>query len=139
MASDYERLFERFEVKDPPVGLLDKISLSISKETAGRALWARTVISGVLSLAALAALVPSWLITQSEIYQSGFSQFLSLLLSDTNTVMAFWKEFSLSLLESFPVAGTIAVLGSVLILLISMRFFVRDINRIIHQPKLSRI
>jgi hypothetical protein len=138
MKTSYEKLFERLERREPPVELLDEILLSISKETTSRMLWVRTVVSGILSLAAITALIPSWFIAQSEIYQSGFSQFLSLLLSDTNIITTFWKEFSLSLLESFPVGGTVAVLGSVLIFLISMRFFVRDITRIIHRPRLSR-
>jgi hypothetical protein len=138
METDYNRLFEHLEQKEPRAGLLDKVLLSISKETVSRALWAKTVVSGIISLAAIVAIIPSWLITRSEIYQSGFSQFLSLLMSDTNTVMAFWKEFSLSLLESFPLVGTIAVFGSILIFMISIRFFVRDITRIVHQPKLIK-
>jgi len=138
MKDSYERLFEHLEYREPPAELLDRVLLSISKKATGRALWIGALIYGFLSLVAIVAIVPSWLITQSEMHQSGFSQFLSLLLSDTNTVMVFWKEFSLSLVESFPVLGTIAILGSALLFLISMRFFVRDIIKIIHQPKFSR-
>jgi hypothetical protein len=138
MKDNYDKLFEYLDHREPPAGLMNGVMLAISKEANRRVLWIRTVISGVLSLAAIVALIPSWLITQSESYQSGFSQFFSLLLSDTNSVMTFWKEFSLSLLESFPVGGTIAVLASVLVFLVSMRFFLRDIKRIRNNPKLVR-
>ncbi len=138
MKDSHERLFEYLKSKEPPAELLNSILVSVKGRTSSRVLIVRTVVSGALSLVAITALVPSLLIAQSEISRSDFYQFLSLLLSDTNTVMTFWKEFTLSLMESFPTLGMIAVLGSVFVFLVSVRFFIRDMVTIMHQPRLGR-
>ncbi|MDD5721115.1 MAG: hypothetical protein PHT16_01555 [Candidatus Pacebacteria bacterium] len=43
-------------------------------------------------------------------YQSGFYEYLSLLFSGDSAVYTYWKELSLSLIDSMPIIGIIAFL-----------------------------
>lgn len=139
MKDSYDKLFKRLGYLEPPAGLSERIMRSISERSVARAIWMKTILSGVLSTVATIALVWSWFITQSEVAQSGFSQFFSLLVSDTNMVTVLWRQFSMSIIESFPVIGAIAILGSLLVLLVSVRSFMRDIAaiKITYRPKLN--
>ncbi len=139
MKDSYDKLFKRLEYLEPPAGLSERIMRSISERSVARAIWMKTILSGVLSTVATIALVWSWFITQSEVAQSGFSQFFSLLVSDTNMVTVLWRQFSMSIIESFPVIGAIAISGSLLVLLVSVRSFMRDIAaiKITYRPKLN--
>ncbi len=133
MQKDYERLFAHIEDKEPPEGLLVKILLRIEEERRRRALRGRILIFGILSFAAAGALVPAWNELQSEISQSGFLQFTSLFFSDFTVLMAYWKEFAFSLLESLPFLGAVSVLGTILAFFSFMRLLIRNIN-IMHAP-----
>jgi hypothetical protein len=52
---------------------------------------------------------------------SGFSEYLSLIFSDGGSLVAYWKEFLISLVESLPLLGITLVVASVLALLVSLR------------------
>jgi ABC-type phosphate/phosphonate transport system permease subunit len=86
-----------------------------------RAFRIRIALAGSIGLAALAAFVPAWNFLSSEAAQSGFAQFASLVFSDFSVVTAYWKDFLLSLLESLPVYGSLAVLGSLFAFGLSLR------------------
>ena len=52
---------------------------------------------------------------------SGFFQSLGLLASDPDVAALFWREFVLSLVESFPVVATAMLLAVFFVLLLSLR------------------
>ncbi|MBU6390214.1 hypothetical protein KGQ31_01555 [Patescibacteria group bacterium] len=62
----------------------------------------------------LAAFVPSLIYAMQGFTQSEFSDYLSLVFSDTGTVMASWKAFGLSLVESLPLVGVTLALATFL-------------------------
>lgn len=135
---NYEQLFGRLDKREPPAGLLERIMLRIAEERRRR-VQMRTAVFGVLSLVALAALVPAWRELNSEITQSGFSQFASLIFSDGAALAAYWQDFAFSLLESLPVFGMVAVLGVLLALFSSLKFFVQDAGMVFRRTSLAKI
>lgn len=130
----YERLFSLVDHREPPGGLLNEVMTQIEAHDR-RAARIRSALSGALFVAALVALVPAWHVLSTELAQSGFIQFVSLLFSDAGVLLAFWQDFVISLAESFPVVGAAAVCGSVFVLLFSVRAFVRDIGVAFHRSK----
>jgi hypothetical protein len=53
--------------------------------------------------------------------QSGFYEYSSLFFSDMKSVILYWKEFTLSLMDSLPVTGLIISLCLLFIIFISVR------------------
>jgi hypothetical protein len=116
------------EYLNPPEGLLDAIMLRIEHRHRRR-LYVRVALVGSLMLAAAAALVPAWNFLASEAARSGFAAFVSLVFSDFSVVLTYWNDFALSLLDSLPVYGFVAVLGSLLVFGISIRSFILTVSR----------
>lgn len=65
----------------------------------------------VLDAFALIGLITSIIYLSNVFSQSGFGQYLSLILSDSNLLVSYWQELALSLAESLPVLGFIALLS----------------------------
>ena len=55
-----------------------------------------------LAIVSGAALVPALQYTAEQFYASGFYDYLTLIFSDRGFVIAYWRQFSLSLVESLP-------------------------------------
>jgi hypothetical protein len=60
--------------------------------------------------------------------QSGFYQYLSLFFSDSQTAIAYYKQFMLSLVEALPVFSLMLVLAMLLIFLSTLRPLSREIK-----------
>lgn len=64
-----------------------------------------------------------------EIRASEFWSILSLIFTDAKILTAYWREYALSLMETFPFEATIFVLAPVLILLVLMKKYVEYIEQ----------
>ncbi|HTY39737.1 MAG TPA: hypothetical protein VMC43_01440 [Candidatus Paceibacterota bacterium] len=135
MNDKYQKLFSYIDRPVVPVGLLDKILVKIEVAEQRRARF-RAVIYGILAMVGLAALIPAGWEFFAELNASGFTQFASLAFSDAGTLLVAWQDFLLSLVESFPIIGTAAVLGSVFVFLSSLRAFLRDVGPALHRSHL---
>ena len=62
---------------------------------------------------------------------SSFASYFSLIFSDMGSVSLWWKELGLSLLESLPILGTMLVLGSIFLVLWSIRKFAKHTSTFI--------
>jgi hypothetical protein len=105
---------------------LEYVSLPVSLE---RAVWARLTKEqkrrakihlaafAILDSFALVGLVSSIIYLSNVFSQSGFGQYLSLILSDSNLLVSYWQELTLSLAESLPVLGFIAFLAVIAVLI----------------------
>jgi len=82
-----------------------------------RSLRIRTSFLGVLSLFSLSALVATFFSLGRTLATSGFSNYLSLIVSDSSIITTYWKEVSLSLVESLPML-------SVALLLLALGVFI---------------
>ena len=79
------------------------------------------LLFGALTTLSVIAVVPATVLTVQSFVDSNFVSYGSLIASDTATILFFWKELGLSLIESIPV-GSVAVTTSLFaIALWSMR------------------
>jgi len=123
MLKDYEKLFSHLEKKEPPKGLFDRIILAIKREQELQ--HTRRLLSGFLSLfvISLISLPFSWSMLIKEIDTSGISYFISSAFSDINTFVILWRDFSLAIFESLPLAGMIAFAVSLGMAVFTVRLF----------------
>lgn len=84
-----------------PVDLAEKIVIRIRKKERLNAL-VKTASFGVLTVLAIVLSVFTWRAQSSVIINSEAIKLLSLAFSDTAIILSYWKEYSLSLLESIP-------------------------------------
>jgi hypothetical protein len=81
----------------------------------------------VLSSASFISLFPTLKQLGASFSRSGFYEYFSLAFSDGGGVaLSYWKEISLSLVESLPTLSIILFLTIVFILIISLRFMARN-------------
>ncbi len=110
---------------EPPQELYNKILLGIEQKQKQEAKL-KLAFSGFFTLASLLALVPAVQYALQGFSQSGFYNYFSLLFSDGLTLLTYWKEFSLSLAESFPLTEMVVFLSIMFILLISLKLFIKN-------------
>ena len=124
MKNSYHRLFGYLEIKNAPAGLRVRIERSIASLQSASLRRQILLLKGVGSLS-LITLVPSFIYAASEFTRSSFGEYVSLLTSDADIALLNWKEFSLSLLDAFPLSGITLVLGSIFTALIAFDFIAR--------------
>jgi hypothetical protein len=91
---------------DLPHGLEERILARIHEEAYREKrrtffIYASTVLASVVGL------VRSGAYAVEYGKQSGFFQYISLLFSEQGGIVSYWREWSLSLAESFPIMGAI--------------------------------
>jgi hypothetical protein len=112
MQNKYKKLFGYINLIEPPKGLGGRIMNIINveeKRLARIRAWAfgsSTVASFGLSMWTVVYLIKS-------ANESGFWQYLSLIFSENGAVLAYWRELSLALVESLPIASLIIFLAAV--------------------------
>ena len=107
--------------------LFHKVMGRIVKEKARQARrW--FVLHASLFLSSVIALIFGFRYLLEEFYTSGFSRYITLVISDSGFVMRFWQDFLLSLAESLPVVGGAVVLAAIFAVLLSLQRIVRDLE-----------
>jgi hypothetical protein len=116
-----------FPNSEPSPMLFDKILTRVDKERAKvffvKAFWARSIafLSFALTVFFVKALFTSFATT-------GFSQYFSLIFSDSKLVLTFWREFLLSLAESLPVWNFLVTLSVFAVFIGSLRYMFISLN-----------
>jgi len=118
---------ENFPIVEPPHGLFDKIINRIHREQRLLIL-RRIVVFSVLFLGSLIAIVPSFNTLSLNMEQTGFLKFSALIFSDFSLVMAYWKNFSLAVLETLPAVSLVILVAVLLILLQSLKSLIKNIK-----------
>jgi hypothetical protein len=110
---------------EPPVGLYAAIMtrIDIAKR---RSAQMRSGVCAAIALLSAAALVPVVEYTLNQLYTSGFYDYLSLMLSDNGSVVTYWREFGLSLLESLPSIALLLLLPIMVALIWSLVRLVKN-------------
>lgn len=110
---------------EPPKGLRGKILASIRYEEIRRA---RIYVFAALGTIAtsLLGIVFAFKYMLQGFYQSSFYSYFSLLFSDPDIAISYWKELSLSLIETAPLVGITLSLVALAALLTSMRVLVNN-------------
>lgn len=86
-------------------------------------LWAFSFVG----LTSLVGLIPAWRILSSDLAQSGFYEYLSLIFSSGNSFFSYWKEFLFSVAESLPTMSIILSLSLIFTLFLSLRYIAKQI------------
>lgn len=128
MRKDYEKLFSNLKAPKPSSGLFAKIMQRIDREEQLLKIKYRFVAFSALFLASIAVLFPSLKMAVDDFSQTGFTTFLSLLLSDANIILTHSGNFIFALLESLPVFSIMAVLAALFLSLQSLKFLARNIK-----------
>ena len=133
MHKNYAQLFSHLTPPEMPDNLFEKIMHRIQKERQSLILKRKVMIFSIGMIGiigAAAAFIPAFKMARTELYESSFLYFLSLIFSDFGTVAAYWQNFIMSLLETLPVMGLAIFLLTILVFLGSLRFLVRNIKSI---------
>ena len=85
-----------------------------------------TAMNGLVAILSLAAFVPAIGYLMGTAAQTGFFTYASLLISDTGSVAYSWNTFLVSIADSAPLMGIIAVVTVVLVLAASARSLARS-------------
>lgn len=81
----------------------------------------------------MVGLIPAFQLVQSSFARSGSLELFSLIFSDFGTVSAYWRGFSLALIESLPVVSIAVFLAAIFAFMYSFRLFLLDF-KIVHSP-----
>lgn len=123
---------KEFKYTDPPEGLEELILKSISKERHKSAIFRLTSL-GTISTASLFVLVKASISLWQSFSQTGFYDYLSLIISDGSVITTYWKEFAFLLVESLPLIGLILLLSSMTIFIWSSAKALKDARLILSQ------
>jgi len=110
--------------------LLEKILGRIQKERRLLVVRRRIFVFSCGIAGSIAVFIPALNMVRTGFIESGFTQFFSLLFSDTGTIMAYWKNFAMSLLETMPVLELAILSFSVLAFLEFLKFLLKNIKYI---------
>ena len=108
--------------------LLEKIMLSIAQEKRAMAMNRRVAVFSLALILSFGGLIPALKGVYSGFVNSGFTQIFSLIFSDTAIVMSLWQNFALSLLETLPINGILAVGVLSIIFFGSVRFLSKQLT-----------
>lgn len=128
MVKNREKIFELLDPSEQSEELFNKVMCRINIERKILIVRRKVAIFSAIFVVITAVLALVFRITQAEFADSGFFVFLSLLFSDAGTVMAYWQNFSLSLLETIPVTSLIIFLAAVIIFLESLKLLAKNIK-----------
>ena len=112
---------------NPPNTLMKNILLGIGREERRRARLFLFVSVTAVPLSVLGIVFSIQYMLQG-FYQSSFHSYFSLLLSDPDIVLTYWREFALSLADSIPFAGMTISLITIAVLLVSIRIFANNLR-----------
>ncbi len=112
---------------DAPAGLYAAVMLRIATARR-RAAQLHALLFGLCTVLFAALLIPVLHYTTEQLYASGFYEYLSFIASDRSLAFTYWREFSLSLIESLPSIALLLLLPIVAALLWSLSRLVRNVR-----------
>lgn len=123
----------------PPKGLFKKVMRRIHEERKLLIFKRRLVFLSIIFIGSIAALIPTFRMTQVGFAESGFIEFFSLLFSDAGIIATYWQNFALSLLETLPVTSLIIFLTIMLLFLESLKLLINNTENIVDLTHLIKI
>jgi hypothetical protein len=118
----YKKLFKYISLAELPEGLEKRVLSAITKNERQTARLKNWIFGGISTISfAFSSWAVIYLVKSVE--SSGLWQYLSLAFSENGTLLAFWKEFSLTLAESLPIT-------SIVMFLITIGLFIWSITKI---------
>lgn len=112
----------------PSKELRKNILLQVVKEE-GRRAKNYLLVSLITSTASIVGVVFAAQYVVQAIFQTSFYRYFSLLFSDSDIVLSYWRQFTLSLVESLPFFAVTLVLVAIVVLMVSIRVFANNTRR----------
>jgi hypothetical protein len=125
----YKKLFALMPEASPEADLVAVVEKQINHSRIVRARF-HASLHGLFILSAGVAFIPAINSLTASAYQSGFSEYMSLIGSDGLSILGSWKALALSLAESAPILEIGIMLGLALIFANSLRLGVKYISSI---------
>ncbi|MEW6408055.1 MAG: hypothetical protein AB1465_05185 [Patescibacteria group bacterium] len=91
----------------------------------------RFVIFSVSLFGSIIAFIPAFQMMQKDFFGSGFSEFFSLIFSDSLVIIKYWQSFMLTLLEALPAVSIILFLVVICAFFGSLKFLVKNFRIIL--------
>jgi len=129
MQDGYKKLFNCVDLIEPPGKLGPKIINYINSEEKRLAAFRARVFRST-SVASFGFFLWATVYLVNSVQQTGFWQYFSLIFSENGTVLAYWRELSLSIIESLPIL-------SLIIFLAAVGLFIWSSAKVITHPTLS--
>ncbi len=82
-----------------------------------------------MGLASFIGLIPVVKILLTDLAQSGFYEYFSLIFSDSGTIFLYWKELILSLAESLPIMSVVYAFSLLFIVFLSLRYLMKQVGK----------
>jgi hypothetical protein len=101
------------------------ILITKDKKTTQIKMWS---LSSILFVS-LIGLVPAFQMLISDLAHSGFYEYFSLIFSDGGSMLAYWKELSLSLAQSIPVMSIVLTLSLFFVCFLSLKYLLKQISK----------
>ncbi|MCX6743001.1 MAG: hypothetical protein NT116_02075 [Candidatus Parcubacteria bacterium] len=130
MDKNYQKLLSYYQAPEPPNNLLGKIMQRIGEEKRLLTLKRRLFLFSAGLIGAITLFIPALKGVISGFSESGFIQYFSLLFSDAEIVLAYWQNYTLSLLETLPVVNLILLLATIFAILELLKLLVKDLKNI---------
>lgn len=127
MSDKLEKLFKNTKDLEPAAGLERAVLARIETEKSLIIKRKRIISIFGLTFSGMAA-IWAGLTFGSEIAQSEFWRLMSLAFSDLGIVLANWKDFSYSLLETFPVIYIAIIIAPIFTLFLSIGSYLNNRN-----------
>jgi hypothetical protein len=112
---------------DTPEGLYEAALMRL-KAARIRAARLHALLCATLAGVSTLCIVPLVQYTLAQLYASGFYEYLSLMLSDRTLFLTYWREFSLSLIESLPSIALIVLIPLAVAFVWSLRRLLQDVR-----------
>ncbi len=119
--------------------LLMRITDRIRSEEKLSALRRRAIFSSCAFGISVLTFIGSCFLLQSVLVRSELLRVLSLVFSDPQAILANWRDFGLFILESMPAVSLAGMLMAFLLLLISARYAVRYLSKMLSLVKRTHI
>lgn len=120
MTTSYKQIICKINTECPSSAILEKV-MSRIRQMEERRLRIMALSHGIITVVILIFFIPIINNFISNIAQSEFSQYTSLLISDWSTLMNNWRPIFLSIAESWPSLPSILLLGAFIVFANSLR------------------
>ncbi len=107
MQNNIENALARLPAKTPPADMFEMIRCAVVREKRLRSLKRRAVAFGVGLVTLASFMAAFWNVLWREMAGSSFMAYLQTFLTE-HEALTFWKEASMSLLESLPIVNLLA-------------------------------
>jgi hypothetical protein len=82
----------------------------------------------LIGLTSLIGLIPAWQILSGDLARSGLYEYFSLIFSNGNSIVSYWKELTFSIAESLPTMSIALSLSLIFILFFSLKYAAKQIG-----------